>query len=123
LIEIFYTTAAALIKFSTLLLYRRIFDSNRRLMIACWVVASVVASYSIAQIVMSIFECTPVHKTWDPATPGTCLNTLVAATSPAVINVVADIATVFLPMPLIWNMQLQWKRKVQLLGIFMLGGL
>jgi len=123
LIEIFYTTAAALIKFSTLLLYRRIFDSNRRLMIACWVVAAVVAIYSIAQIVMSIFQCTPVHKAWDPATPGTCLNTFVAATSPAAINVVTDFATVFLPMPLIWIMQLQWRRKVQLLGIFMLGGL
>lgn len=123
MIEIFYTTAAALIKFSTLLLYRRIFDSNKKLTIACWVIAGVVANYSIAQIFMSIFECTPVHKAWDPATPGTCLDTFVAATSPAAINVVADIATVFLPMPLIWSMQLQWKRKVQLLGIFMLGGL
>ncbi|CAF9919147.1 MAG: hypothetical protein ALECFALPRED_000982 [Alectoria fallacina] len=122
LIEVFYTAAAAAIKFSTLLLYRRIFDSNKRLMIACWVVAAVVASYSIAQIVMSIFQCAPVHKAWNPATPGTCLNTFVAATSPAAVNVVADFATVFLPMPLIWGMHMQWKRKVQLLGIFMLGG-
>lgn len=123
LIEIFYTIAAATVKFSTLLLYRRIFDSNRKLMIACWVVAAVIAGYSIAQIVMSIFQCTPVHKAWDPATPGTCLNTYIAATTPAAINVVADFATVFLPMPLIWGMQITWKRKLQLLGIFMLGGL
>ena len=123
IIEIFYTIAAATVKFSTLLLYRRIFDSNRRLMIACWVVAGVVSAYSIAQIVMSIFQCTPVHKAWDPATPGTCLNTYIAATTPAAINVVADFATVFLPMPLIWGMHITWKRKLQLLGIFMLGGL
>lgn len=123
LIEIFYTTAAALIKFSSLLLYRRIFDSNRHLMIACWVVAGIVFSYSTAQVVMSIFQCTPVHKAWEPATPGTCLDTFVAATTPAAINVVADFATVFLPMPLIWGMQLEWKRKVQITGIFMLGSL
>ena len=123
LIEIFYTVAAATIKFSTLLLYRRIFGSNRTLMVSCWVVAGIVASYSIAQICMSIFACTPVHKAWDPATPGTCLNTFVAATSPAAINVVADFATVFLPLPLIWGMRMQWRRKIQLIGIFMLGGL
>ncbi|CAD6581203.1 MAG: hypothetical protein ASARMPRED_000444 [Alectoria sarmentosa] len=122
LIEVFYTAAAAAIKFSTLLLYQRIFDSNKRLMIACWIVAAVVSSYSIAQIVMSIFQCAPVHKAWNPATPGTCLDTFVAATTPAAVNVVADFATVFLPMPLIWGMHMQWKRKVQLLGIFMLGG-
>ncbi|KAL8784407.1 MAG: hypothetical protein Q9195_009052 [Heterodermia aff. obscurata] len=123
LIEIFYTVAAAAIKFSTLLLYRRIFGCNRTLVVSCWVVAGVVSGYSIAQICMSIFACTPVHKTWDPATPGTCLNTFVAATSPAAINVVADFATVFLPLPLIWGLQMQWRRKVQLIGIFMLGGL
>ena len=123
LIEIFYTVAAAAIKFSTLLLYRRIFGSNRKLMVTCWVVAGIVTSYSIAQICMSVFACTPVHKAWDPATPGTCLNTFVAATSPAAINVVADFATVFLPLPLIWGMQMQWRRKVQLIGIFLLGGL
>lgn len=120
---VFYTVAAALIKFSTLLLYRRIFDVSKRLMVACWVVAGVVSCYSIAQTVMSIFQCTPVHKAWDPATPGTCLDTFVAASTPAAINVVADFATVFLPMPLIWGLQMQWRRKVQLLGIFMLGGL
>lgn len=92
-------------------------------MISCWIFAAVVASYSIAQIVMSIFQCTPVRKAWRPATPGTCLDTFVAATTPASINVVADFATVFLPMPLIWGMQMQWRRKVQLIGIFMLGGL
>ena len=123
LIEIFYTVAAATIKYSTLLLYRRIFDSNRRLVIVCWVVAAIVTAYSTAQVVMSIFQCTPVHKAWDPETPGTCLNTFVAATSPAAVNVVADFATVFLPMPLIWGMHLQWRRKIQLIGIFMLGAL
>ena len=123
LMEVFYTIAAALIKFSTLLLYRRIFGSDKSLRIACWVVAGFVTCYSIAQIFESIFQCTPVRKAWQPETPGTCLNVFVAATTPAVFNVVADFATVCLPMPLIWGLQMRWGRKIQVLGIFMLSSL
>ena len=121
--EVFYTIAAATIKFSTLLLYRRIFGSDQALRIGCWVVAAVITCYSVAQIFESIFQCTPVHKAWDPEVPGTCLNVFVAATTPAVFNVVADFATVCLPMPLIWGLQMRWQQKIQVLGIFLLSGL
>lgn len=123
MMEVFYTVAAATIKFSTLLLFRRIFGSNRKLVIACYVVAAVVICYSTAQIFESIFQCTPVRKAWRPEVPGTCLDIFVATTSPAVVNVLADVATVFLPMPLIWGLHMQWQRKLQVFGIFLLSGL
>lgn len=122
-IEILYTSAAALIKFSTLLLYYRIFNSNRRFMWACCAVAALITAYSLNSIGMSLLQCIPLHKVWQPETPGKCLPAYPAATIPASLNVVADFATVFLPIPLVWGLQMQWRRKLQIVGIFLLGGL
>lgn len=68
-------------------------------------------------------ECTPVHKAWDLDVEGSCVNILLAACIPASINVVSDVVTFLLPLPLIWNLHLERNRKVQLLGIFLLSGL
>ncbi len=92
-------------------------------MIICWIVGAYIASYSIAQIFESIFQCTPMEKAWNLEMPGTCLNPTVAATIPAALNVAADFMTVIMPMPLIWNMHMQRRWRIQLIGIFMLGGL
>jgi hypothetical protein len=39
------------------------------------------------------------------------------------LNVVTDIATLCLPMPLLWRLQISTERKLQLIGMFMVGGL
>ena len=57
---------------------------------------------------------------WNEALPGTCINAGLAATVLGIFNVTADFATVFLPLPLIWNLHMQRKWKFQLIGIFLL---
>ena len=85
--------------------------------------AFIITANNIAEIFLSIFQCTPVNATWDPNMKGSCIDILLAACIPGAINVVSDLATVLLPLPLILKLQLERTRKIQLVGIFLLSGL
>ena len=54
--QIFYATCIATIKFSILLMYRRIFPT-KKFSVATYVVGTVVAARCIAVILVSIFTC------------------------------------------------------------------
>jgi len=118
-----YTAAAELIKFSVLLVYRRLFGSTRRFRILLSSIGIFTACYSIAQAFLAIFQCTPMKKMWDMTVPGTCVKMPQAAQIPSALNSATDVVMVLMPLPLIWGLHVQKKWKVQLLGIFMLGGL
>ena len=68
-------------------------------------------------------ECTPVNKAWDLNVEGSCVNIVLGTCIPGSINVLSDVVTVLLPVPLIWNLHMELNRKIQLVGIFLLSGL
>ena len=51
------------------------------------------------------------------------INEYAMYTASAVIEMLLDIVTLILPWPIIWNLQIDTKRKWNLSGIFLLGGL
>lgn len=61
---------------------------------------------------------------WDPTvTKATCFDYNKAAMGYAILNVFTDVATVIIPVPLLWQLNLPRSRKLQVIGIFMTGGL
>ena len=121
--EVLYCMATAAFKFSALLLFHRIFGLVRRFTILLWVIAFVIAANNIAEIFLSIFQCTPVHKAWDQRVAGSCVNILLAACIPGAINVFTDLAIVLLPISVVWSLQMGRSRKIQLVGVFLLSSL
>ena len=121
--EVLYCVGTAAFKYSALLLFHRIFGSVPHFTALLWCFALVILANNIAEVFLSVFQCTPVHKAWDLEAEGSCVNILLAAVIPGSINVLSDIITVLLPVPLIWNLQMQRNRKLQLVGIFLLSGL
>ncbi|MCJ1450945.1 hypothetical protein MMC28_001279 [Mycoblastus sanguinarius] len=121
-VEVLYTIGAAAVKFSVLLLYRRVFGSARRFTILLWALGVFILCYSIAQALVATFQCRPINAAWDMRVRGTCVNSDLAAIVPGVINVIADFVTVFLPIPLIWSLHMEKKWRIQLVGIFLLSG-
>ncbi|KAF6240945.1 hypothetical protein HO173_000738 [Letharia columbiana] len=119
-VEMLYSISAALFKFSALLLYHRLFGSSKRFTVWLWVLAAVILCYSVAEVLFAVLQCHPIQKTWNMELPGFCLNAGLVATVLGVFNVAADFATVFMPLPLIWNLHMQRKWKIQLIGIFLL---
>lgn len=121
--EVLYCVGTAAFKYSALLLFHRIFGVIPRFTTILWIFAFVILANNIAEAFLSVFQCTPVNKAWDLEVEGSCVNILLAACIPGSINVVSDVITVLLPLPLIWNLHMERNRKIQLVGIFLLSGL
>ncbi|KAI4239113.1 MAG: hypothetical protein LQ352_007820 [Teloschistes flavicans] len=119
--NIIYLVNIAAVKFSILLLYRRIFGIDRAFSVLSWCLAGLIFAYSLGGIFVVIFQCNPVHGFWDLMVPHTCIDFGTPATVTAVLNVITDFLTLALPMPLIWQLQMPFTRKLQLAGVFLLG--
>lgn len=120
--ELFYCAAIAAVKISCLLLYHRLFPIKvfRRILSS---VGGFIVVYTVAQVLLIIFQCKPISRTWNPAIPAKCINISTPNTAIAALNVATDFATLTLPLPLIWRLQLPTTQKLQVSGIFLLGSL
>ena len=118
--EVMYSPAIAAVKFSVLLLYRRLFP-NRHFRIVLWCVGIVILCYTITQTLVIVFACQPVKAAWDPFVKGTCVRVNVNAIIIGSLNVITDVVTVILPMPLLWRLKISLEQKLQLMGIFLTG--
>ncbi|CAF9922359.1 MAG: hypothetical protein ALECFALPRED_002066 [Alectoria fallacina] len=121
--EVIYNFAMFAIKASILYLYKRVFFVSRNFVIVLWVVGVFVACYSITQVFAAIFQCMPIDSNWNPVVKHYCINTDIGATIIAAFNVLTDFAILILPMPLLYKLQKPMKQKIQIMGMFLLGGL
>lgn len=122
--ETLYTPASTCIKFSVLLLYRRIFP-NKKLKIVSWCITGFLITFALAQMLSVIIQCTPTAALWDPFSypDAVCDNYVPALILFAAINAATDITILCLPLPILWHLHVRKTRKRQLIGIFLLGGL
>ena len=122
--EALYTPASTSIKFSVLLLYRRIFP-NRKLKIVSWYITGFLAIFALAQMLSVIIQCSPPAALWDPFSypDADCDDYVPALIVFAVFNAVTDATVLCLPLPILWHLQVNKTRRRQLIGIFLLGGL
>ncbi|KAL8789738.1 MAG: hypothetical protein Q9213_000989 [Squamulea squamosa] len=110
----------AVIKFSCLLSYWRIFKPNQQMR---WVLQAAMVLLICAYVGMffaSLFECWPLEKNWEPTiSRGHCLKP--KGRSPylsGAINVVSDIVVLVLPIPAIWSLKMRLRRKLRVIAIF-----
>ena len=72
-------------------------------------------------IVIALAICRPLKKNWDKQAEGSCGDLTSAFVAVAVIDVVADLAIMLLPVPVVWQLQVPRSSKIALTGIFGLG--
>ena len=120
--EVFYSFAIATFKVSTLYLFMRVFPGRKfqRTLIA---VGIFIMIYSITQMLLVVFECTPVNRVWNLDIPGTCIdiNTIFIACS--ALNIATDFVILALPIQQLWQLKISNGQKLQLTAIFALGSL
>ncbi|KZF22835.1 hypothetical protein L228DRAFT_137464 [Xylona heveae TC161] len=120
--EMIYNTGLSTVKFSILIFYSRIFPT-RRMRIALWCVGGIVLGWLIAMNFAVIFQCIPIHKAWNFAVPGRCINVDAWFIGQAVPNIATDIAILAMPLPVIWTLQIPLSQKMAVCAIFLLGSL
>ncbi|KAG8164548.1 hypothetical protein KVR01_006466 [Diaporthe batatas] len=118
--ECMYVTAVALIKFSLLAMYLRIFPS-RGFKIAAYIIGGTVAGWWIAIVLVCIFQCNPIYVAWEPWVAGQCIDLKGSFIGNAVPNIVTDIAILIMPVKQVWALHTQLAQKISLICTFGLG--
>lgn len=118
--QVLYKFTINTTKVSILCLYLRIFP-NKTFRKAAWVVMFFVVGYAASSILATIFQCTPLSKTFHPQTPGKCLNLTAFWYTNAVANILGDCAILALPMPVLYALHLPRRQKFGLMMIFAIG--
>ena len=122
-LEVLYVAGTAMVKTSVLYLYGRLFGVKKWFATLLLWMGIFVWAYSIAGVLVVIFQCHPINAAWNLAIRGKCINLPLGAIVVGGINCAVDIITLCLPIPLVWQLQIKRKWKIQLIGIFLLGGL
>lgn len=102
------------------LFYTEIFPNKTFRRFATGTVALVIACFLVCILVIALL-CRPIQSNWDLELHGVCGNYVAANYFSAIFNILIDIWVVFLPLPLIWKLQLSAQKKGVLTACFSLG--
>jgi len=83
---------------------------------------ALVIIYTTIFALLDVFHCKPVNGAWNPQTNPDCLNKDTIWVVGGSLNAVTDIAALCLPMPLLWRLHVTKEKRIQLMGVFLLGG-
>ncbi|EME42974.1 hypothetical protein DOTSEDRAFT_72404 [Dothistroma septosporum NZE10] len=116
-----YYLALCFAKLSILLQYLRIFP-HRAFRKACFTLMVVVVAWTLWAFFSALFACWPIHSFWHKDIPGFCLNRLAVWFSNAAVNIVTDVCTAVLPLPVLKSLNLPKRQRYILMAVFGLGG-
>ncbi|KAJ0312300.1 hypothetical protein COL516b_001375 [Colletotrichum fioriniae] len=119
----FYVLGIWGFKMSLLFSYLRFFPAGGY-KIGTIIVAVACTMGHIAFICVFIFLCTPIEKQYDPSIPadvGHCVDAITFYLTFSSLTIVFDVIIMFLPFPVILKSQIQKRKKIVLLALFILG--
>ncbi|KAJ2980435.1 hypothetical protein NUW58_g459 [Xylaria curta] len=117
---VLYIFLVTTIRFSILLLYRRIF-STPRFRLQTLIMMGVSLAWFITSIVFAFTYCIPLEKFWRPLAPGRCLNFNLFYFVIGILETAIDLIILVLPVRATFAVQLPLRTKFFVSGIFLLG--
>ncbi|KAJ6035303.1 uncharacterized protein N7446_010062 [Penicillium canescens] len=118
--ECVYCMTLGIVKISILLMYARIFPT-RGFRIAAIILGSIVIGWAVAIICVSVFQCAPIAKAWNPTLSGTCIDLKGSFIGNAVPNILTDIAILALPVHVVWGLHATVTHRLSVIAVFLLG--
>jgi uncharacterized membrane protein len=119
--SILYAPTIIMIKLSILSQYIQVLMPNKHprglYLLTVMLIAANIAAY-VVLLGLQIWNCKPIRASWDPLTPGQCINTLVLNVGASSVNVASDTAILLVPQAVIWRLQMPAKRKWGVSSIF-----
>jgi hypothetical protein len=121
--NILYYFQVALGKLCFLFFYQRIFQTTgvKRLLHGT---ALLTVLYGLAFVFSAVFQCKPVSFHWthlDGSHEGWCPNQHIIPVANAIISIVLDVFLMAIPLWQIRNLQLEWKKTMQIGAMFCTG--
>ena len=119
-----YYSTSVTFKTSLILLYYRLFGVVRWFRRVLIFAETTVACYFFVCLFVAIFECKPVSFYWNKNIPGgSCINQTAFYRWNGVGNLLIDLMILSLTFPMVWRLQISFRQKLTLSGIFALGSL
>lgn len=121
--EMLYITSLALTKVSILFFYLKVFP-KRSFRICVYILIGLNICYALGYDLVLVFQCSPINGawlSWDGEYDAKCVSINILGWSAAAINIALDLATILLPLPELFQLSMSWKKKVQILLMFMVG--
>ncbi len=105
-------------------MYLRIFTAATAFRYAVYVVSVFVTGYGMATVLTNLFSCSPVAGSWEVqyATTAKCINRPNFYLAQAALGIVADVATVVIPIPAISKLHMDTRKKVGVMILLSMGG-
>ena len=129
--ECIFCVATGLIKVSILLFYRRLSARvvSRAFLWTTRISIGYIIAYSIALSVAPIVGCQPISAFWDQVDiikvlqgyEYHCFDEAADVFAASIISASQDLITAVLPTFLYWNLQIPFRQKLALFGIFAIG--
>ncbi|KAF2121292.1 hypothetical protein BDV96DRAFT_667935 [Lophiotrema nucula] len=116
----FYDIALTSVKLSILALYYRVFVVPIFRNVVLFT-AAVVVAWGIGITVALALVCRPIAAFWDADVIGACLNLETFTYFTNISNLITDVWIFLMPVPTIWHLQLQTRKKLLLCLIFSIG--
>ncbi|CAI7598138.1 unnamed protein product [Penicillium viridicatum] len=125
--EVGYCAAIIPIKLSISWMLIRVAKGRKAYLYAQYVVIATFVLMNIIALIFILINCIPVEAAWDEAAlknGGHCQPSHVlpdvyyACTA---VNILTDWVTAFLPIPLLWNVQINRNTKISIIGLMGLG--
>ncbi|ROW07969.1 hypothetical protein VMCG_03409 [Cytospora schulzeri] len=116
-----YTCCTVTVKMSITLFLRRVFPTRPIRVITAGLTAILVVWW-ITVLLFQILSCTPVVSFWEFERREHCIDTNMFYDGVAISNVLFDFILLFIPIPMVWRLQMTWQRKLQVSFVFLLGG-
>ncbi|KAI9884094.1 MAG: swr1 complex component [Watsoniomyces obsoletus] len=118
----FYMFGITGFKVALCLAYLRIVPPSKKLFKPLiWTVLITCVLAHLAGTLVLILQCSPVRKSLRPDTPGKCLRDDITFYVLAAVTIIYDCIIFLLPIPLLARVQISRRRKVGLIGVFVLG--
>lgn len=116
----FYDIALVTVKLGILAFYHRVFviPLFRKIVLAT---ATFVIAWGIGITVTLALACRPIQAFWDSNVRGGCLHLVTFTYFTNITNLITDIWIFLMPIPVIWQLHLQTKKKLLLCMIFSIG--
>jgi hypothetical protein len=122
--------STTLIKISILCFYRRMTSGSisKTFLYIVWAFIGFVFAYSFTFMFIIVFSCKPVAGywhlfdiSWRLTHEMKCFNEGAITVAVVVVSTFQDLVICALPMILVWNLQIDRRQKLALIGIFGLG--
>lgn len=112
------------IKLALLSVMGRVFAPDRRKVKVIYISIGVMLCYYLPALFIKIFFCVPISGYWlGTSNGGKCLDQRKVIIADSVISIACDLWILFLPVPLIWSVQMTSAKKLRVAGILGAGGL